>query len=404
MSFQLLSLIRFYFLTFIQNWYEVRDTKQLINLKYIFVLEELSIFIKLFKHIRQTMNKLIIYMTIGTLAITSCVNKETQSKPEYSGEDISKDVTIIRDKTTKAASIQIYTQGQWTLYSGPSVDEINLEEPIAKGINSGTFSLNVPDSVRSYFQIITESGRAILADRHLPMTQGYNFRDLGGYRTTDGKYVKWGKVFRSDDLHNLNSADLLYLSKIPVISIVDFRSEEEINLQPDSNPSSVKENYKYSISPGNLMDAVRTNLDKISAEEVDSLMMNMNELLVTDSSCTEQYKKFFALLQDEKSVPLLFHCTAGKDRTGMSAALFLSALGVDEATIMKDYLLSNVYLANKYAGFKADNPNLSALFEVKPEFLQAGLDKIKTDFGSIENYLVKVLNVDIQKLKDRYLY
>lgn len=350
------------------------------------------------------MNKLVIYMTIGTLAITSCTNKETQLTAEYSGEDISKNISIIRDKVTKAASIQIYTQGQWTLYAGQTVDKIDFEEPVAKGIDSGTFSLDVTDSVRSYFQIITENGKAILSDRHLPMTQGYNFRDLGGYHTIDGKYIKWGKVFRSDDLHNLSPEDLHYLSEIPIVSIVDFRSEEEINLQPDKNPISTKENYKFSITPGNLMDAVRNNMDKMTTEEINSLMMDMNRLLVSDSSCVKQYKKFFSLLQNEENIPLLFHCTAGKDRTGMGSALFLSALGVDEQTIVKDYLLSNMYLANKYAKIKAENPKLSALFEVKQEFLQAGLDKIKTDYGSIENYLIKVLDVDIQTLRDKYLY
>lgn len=336
--------------------------------------------------------------------MTSCENKGTQTKAEYSGEDISNNVAIIRDKTTKSASLQIYTQGQWTLYAGSSVENIDFDQPIAKGIDSGTFPLNVTDSVRSYFQIVTEKGKAIITDRHLPMTEGYNFRDLGGYRTSDGKYVKWGKVFRSDDLHSLTSEDLHYLSAIPLISIVDFRSEEEINTQPDINPSSVKENYKYSISPGNLMGAVRTDMSKLTTEAVDTLMMGMNELLVSDSSCIREYKEYFKLLQNDSNVPLMFHCSAGKDRTGMGAALFFSALGVDEQTIIKDYLLSNVYLANKYAKYKTDNPNLSGLFEVKSEFLLAGLDKIKNDYGSIDNYLVKVLDVDIQNLRDKYLY
>lgn len=341
-------------------------------------------------------------MAVSGLSFISC--NKTSEKAEYAGEDISNDIAIVRNKTTKEASIQIYTQGKWSLYAGPTVDQIDFEQPIAKGIDSGTFPVDVPDSVRSYFQVVTEKGKTIVADRHLPMTGGYNFRDLGGYRTTDGKFVKWGKVFRSDDLHHLTDADLHYLSAITLISVVDFRSEEEITLLPDVNPSSVKENYKYSISPGDLMAAVRTDMNKLTASSVDTLMMNMNVLLVSDSSCIKRYKDFFALLQNEADVPLLFHCSAGKDRTGMGAALFLSALGVDEQTILKDYLLSNNYLASKYAKYKEEYPKLAALFEVKPEFLQAGLDKIKKDHGSVENYLVNVLNVDIQKMKNTYLY
>lgn len=349
------------------------------------------------------MKKSFFIIIFGIFFIASC-NKKVTQKAEYSGMDISKDVNIVRDKTSKSASLQIYTQGKWSVYSGSSVDEINLDEPIANGINSGTFPLDAPKDSRSYFQIVTEQGKAIFADRHLPMEGGFNFRDLGGYRTMDGKYVKWGKIFRSDDLHNLTDADLHYLAKIPIVSIVDFRSEDEINKLPDVNPSSVKENYKFSISPGNLMGAVASGMDKLTSAQVDTLMMNMNVLLVTDSAAVKRYRDLFRLLQSDSNVPLMFHCSAGKDRTGMGAALILSALGVDEQTILKDYLLSNVYLANKYGKIKSENPNLVSLFEVRPEFLQAGLEKMKKGHGSVENYLTNVLNVDIAKMRDKYLY
>lgn len=342
-------------------------------------------------------------MTLVTLLSTACDKKGSQ-KAEYSGEDISEDITIIREKTTKSASIQIYTDGKWLLYAGPSADEINFSEPVAQGIDSGTFPLNVTNAAPSYFVIVTEKGTAIVADRHLPMTGGYNFRDMGGYKNAEGKYVKWGKVFRSDDLHNLTDADLEYLTAIPLISIVDFRSEEEMQMGADKNPSSVKTNYPYSINPGNLMEVVKKDISKMTSEYADSLMMDMNVMLVSDTACSNRYKEFFALLQNEDNVPLMFHCSAGKDRTGMAAALFLSSLGVYEQTILKDYLLSNIYLANKYGKLKAENPALKSFFEVKPEFLQAGLDKIKKDHGSVENYLTNVLNVDIQKMREKYLY
>ncbi len=343
-------------------------------------------------------------MVLGTLAVTSCNNKDALPKAEYSGNDISKDVSIIRNKATKAASLQIYTEGEWSLYAGSSAENIDFTKAVAIGTGSGTFSLSVNDSVREYFQIVTDNGKAIVADRHLPMTGGYNFRDLGGYRNTEGKYVKWGKIFRSDDLHMLTDADLSYLSAIPLVSIVDFRSETEIEQAPDKNPASVKTNYAYSINPGNLMAVVKDDPNNLTPEKADKLMMDMNILLVTDSACINRYRELFQLLQNDADTPLMFHCSAGKDRTGMGAALILSALGVDEQTIIKDYLLSNIYLANKYAKYKELNPAFASLLEVKQEFLQAGLDRIKQDHGSIENYLTKVLGVDIQKMKEIYLY
>ncbi len=340
-------------------------------------------------------------MILGSSIFTSCTQK---SSVGYAGQNISNDVSIIREKTSKSANFKIYTDEKWSLYAGKSIDQIDLTQPIAEGINSGTFPIDVPNDTRSYFQIATEKGKAIIAERHLPMTGGYNFRDLGGYQTTDGKYVKWGKMLRSDDLHNLTDADLKYLASIPLTTIVDFRSKEEMDNAPDKNPSSVENNYAYSINPGNLMEAISKDLNKLTPEYAEKLMKDMNILLVTDSACIEQYRKFFDLLQNEKNTPLMFHCSAGKDRTGMGAALFLSSLGVNEKTILEDYMLSNKYLANKYAKYKADNPALTPLFEVKPDFLQAGLEQIKKDHGSIENYLIKVLNVDLDKMRSIYLY
>ncbi|NDW09940.1 tyrosine-protein phosphatase [Dysgonomonas sp. 520] len=325
-------------------------------------------------------------------------NKTTMTKAEYSGEDISNIATIERNKDTKKASLKIETDGKWTLYSGLTVESIDFSKPVAEGEGSGTFALNVPDSVRSYFQLETTNGKAILAERHLPMTGGYNFRDLGGFKTKDGKYVKWGKVFRSDDLHHLTDQDLQYLASIPVVTIVDFRSDEEIEPAPDKNPPSVKNNFALSISPGNVIDFMTTS------KPAEELMKDLNVQLVTDSLYIAQYKEFFYLLQNKDDVPLMFHCSAGKDRTGMGAALFLYSLGVDEKTIMEDYMMSNVYLGDKYAEYIEKNPNLKSLFEVRAEYIGAAMDQIKKDHGSVEKYLTDVLGVDLPKMREMYLY
>ncbi|PXV62237.1 protein-tyrosine phosphatase [Dysgonomonas alginatilytica] len=333
----------------------------------------------------------------------SCKDSNMKAdKAQYSGKDVSGEAFIIRNKDDKSAIVRIQTADKWLLYSGTSIDNIDFSKPVAEGRGSGIFPLNVPDSVRSYFQFVTPEGKAILAERHLPMEGGYNFRDLGGIKTTDGKFVKWGKIFRSDDLHNLTDGDLRYLSSIPLVSIVDFRSPDEIKRSPDKFPSSVSKDYAYSITPGNLLAA--KSLANLKEAQMDSAMMDMNRILVTDSACVNRYKDFFTLLQQEKEVPLMFHCSAGKDRTGMGAALILFALGVDENTIIEDYLSSNIYLDGKYAQYIAQNPNLKPLFEVKKEFIQAGIDEIKKEHGTVENYLTNVLGVDIQKFRERYLY
>lgn len=331
----------------------------------------------------------------------SC-NKNTVKEAKYMGKDISANASIVRDKETKQASLIIETKGKWSLYGGSTVENIDFSKAIASGEGTGTYPLAVTDTTRYYFQLETEDGKAILAERHLPMTGGYNFRDMGGFRTNDGKYVKWGKVFRSDELQKLTDIDLLYLKNIPLISIADFRSETEIAAAPDKNPVSVVRNYALSINPGNL-----TSVDEIAnlpEDKLKDIMLDINRMLVSDSTCINQYRTLFALLQNEKDTPLMFHCTAGKDRTGMGAALFLYSLGVDEDTILQDYLSSNVYLSDKYASLIALYPQFKSLMGVSPEYLKAGLDEIENRYGSIDSYLTKTLNVDLNKMRQLYLY
>lgn len=335
------------------------------------------------------------------LPMISC-NKTNIRKAEYSGSDISHKASIIREKNTKQASLIIDTEGKWSLYAGRTVEGIDFTQNIATGEGGGTFPLNIADTARSYFQLVTEEGKAILSERHLPMTGGYNFRDIGGFKTKDGRYVKWGKVFRSDDLHKLTNQDLAYLSSIPLISIVDFRSVAERDSAPDINPASVVENYSFSINPGNLSST--NDIVKLSEDSLKNIMADINRMLVSDSLSIDQYRKFFALLQNNENIPLMFHCSAGKDRTGMGAALFLSALNVEENIIFEDYVSSNKYLGDKYAGIVKAYPQMKPVMGVDPEYLKAGFDEIKTRYGSIESYLVNTLDVDIDKMKSLYLY
>lgn len=337
---------------------------------------------------------------ISFLFLFSC--KDQTMKLGYSGKELTKDATIVRDKQTKNASLKILNNTKWKLYAGTSIDSIDMTKPILEGSDEGIFSIDVPNNTRSYFQLVTPSGTALLAETHLPMSGGYNFRDLGGFRTQDGRYTKWGKIFRSDDLNHLTDEDLNYLASIPLVSIVDFRTQSEMDAAPDKNPSTLKNNYKLTISPGNIM--AFEEIAKKSEAEMEHLMMKLNESLVTDSASIESYRSFFTHLQSDKEIPLMFHCSAGKDRTGMAAALVLYALGVDENAILKDYMISNDCLGDKYAPLKESNPNIKPLLEVKEQYLQAGLDKIKADYGSIDSFLTDVLGVNTTLMKEKYLY
>ena len=347
----------------------------------------------------------VIYVILTTTVVCCSCKNTMQQETAYEGKDISGIIRISIDKDTKVSTLTIETNGKWTLYSGSSVDNIDFSTPIAKHPEpegQGYNRITLSSLSRRYYQLITDEGKATVAERHLPMAGGYNFRDLGGIKTKDGRFVRWGKIFRSDDLHKLTEDDLNYLASIPLKSIVDFRGEEEQKFAPDKLPVSVVNEFKLPIDPGNVISLME--LTDLDSTQMDSIMMRMNILFVTDKDFIGYYKEFFKLLQQEKNLPLLFHCSAGKDRTGMGAALILYALGVDEQTIMEDYLASNVYLSDKYAKEIAMNPNLKSVLSVKKEFLQAGLDHIKTTHGSVEKFLETTLEVDIPAFRKQFLY
>lgn len=345
---------------------------------------------------------ILIIHSVILLLLSSCI--QTNNKMEYySGKDMRNMVFIERDKQTKAVKLTVKEDSNWKLLAGDKPDSIDFSKLLLIGEKAGIFNIESTNNTnRQYFIFKNDEGTILLSERHLPMEGGYNFRDLGGFKTKEGKYTKWGKLFRSDDLNHLTENDLNYLASIPMNTIVDFRSGQEIEKAPDKNPESLKKNISLSIEPGNI--STYEQLFSLSEKEMEQFMMNLNVSLVTDSTIINKYKEFFALIQSDSDIPLMFHCSAGKDRTGMAAALILYALGVDEETIIDDYLASNYYLADKYAPMKKQYPNMAALFEVRPNYIKAGLEQIKKDHISIDNYLKNVLEVDVDKMKQMYLY
>lgn len=226
-------------------------------------------------------------------------------------------------------------------------------------------------------------------------TQGaINFRDLGGYKTTDGHQTKWDKVFRSAELSHLSDYDLQLLAENHIGTVVDFRSDEEVSKAKDRLPT----NADYIQLPA-------------GSEQTNAMMKTMftvtsgDSVMVAFYSRTDhlaaKYKPFFQkLLQLPDTSALVFHCTAGKDRTGIGAAFLLFALGVPQQTIMDDYLASNIY--RKDANVQMVKMMVQAhineqvakdVAAVKPEYLQATFDAINKQYGSMDNFLEKDLGI-----------
>ena len=254
--------------------------------------------------------------------------------------------------------------------------------------------------------------------RKLPFTGAHNFRDLGGYKTEDGRALKWGKIYRSDDLHLLTDEDLKYLSRLNIKSVVDFRSDEERESEPDRlNPDMTQVLLPIKFQPEELDDETLKNLMKnLTFGTLDSsnLLRDFNIVIVKDFAT--EYKKFFRHVIENNAEPIVFHCTAGKDRAGFASAMILTVLGVPRGKVIEDYLLTNTYVKDHVDSemleielktfFRADTDNLRKINLVEERYIQAAFDTIDSEWGGMDNYISGALGLseeDILKLKDFYL-
>ena len=184
---------------------------------------------------------------------------------------------------------------------------------------------------------------------------------------------------------------------------MDLRTDEEVNASPNVDLSFLK-SIRLPITPGNLGVSSLENLLHKQSNELKSFMTELYKSLVTEEENTSQYRNLFQLLQKQDNSPLVYHCSAGKDRTGMATALILYSLGVSEDVIFQDYMHSNVFLKDKYANFSKEHPNLTSLFTVTPILLKSGFDAMKKKYGSVNLFIENTLNVDTEKMKELYLF
>lgn len=237
--------------------------------------------------------------------------------------------------------------------------------------------------------------------RAVALSGASNFRDLGGYPAQNGKRVKWGQLYRSADISKLTDADLQVLADRHIATVCDLRGPDEIKTNPDRLPTgAVWVN----------MPAGSENTTATSAALMGARAANRDSMMLAFYSRTDhlkaKYKPMFdQLLALNDGKALLFHCTAGKDRTGIGAALVLSALGVDRATILKDYAATNEYWkGNREQIIQAmtkqgiDEQNVKSMLAANPAYLQKTFDAIDQQFGSMDNFLAQQMELTPDKL------
>jgi protein-tyrosine phosphatase len=270
--------------------------------------------------------------------------------------------------------------------------------PLDKSSNGCVKITGLAPLTRHYFHVKDEAGnRLMTAERRVPLEGAVNFRDIGGYRTSDGREVKWGKVFRADGLARLTENDHQVLRQIGIDRVFDFRTPSEISEAPDKLPEDgtvIHVNLPVTHGKFDFVDAM-ARLKKGDSTWLTPDFM-INGYIRNIEEFAGVWGTVINYIADSKGAAQLFHCTGGKDRTGTCAALILLMLGVDEETIIKDHQLSNIYIADMLpkifkliASYGIDPDKLVPYLTAPLECIHALLDHLRNNYTSSSDYLEK---------------
>ncbi len=247
-----------------------------------------------------------------------------------------------------------------------------------------------------YFHLTDETGsRVVIGERQIMLEGAVNFRDIGGYKTSDGREVKWGRVFRSDGLARLTAGDHVVLQGLGIRRVFDFRTAAEVAEAPDHLPAdgSVR-HINLPVTHGKIdfidaMTRLKTgDISWLSPEfMVEGYIQNLEQ-------AGPVWGEVLNSIAGSDEPAFLFHCTGGKDRTGTCAALILLMLGVAEDSVIQDHQLSNDCIAamlpkvfEMMASWGVDPEKLVPYFTAPLEGIQALLAHLRTHYGTAARYL-----------------
>ncbi len=272
---------------------------------------------------------------------------------------------------------------------------------VAKGGAQGQAVVTgLPAADRQWFDFTPQHGQGLrLADRLIKLDGTVNFRDAGGYRTANGQWVRMGEVYRSDALDKLTENDLAKLQRLRVKTVFDLRMADERAKDADKVPAGAT----YVVADvfagsGSFHTPPKTPDEAVKA------MVDAERAMVSGEGGKKAYTQVLEGIERDRSRSVLFHCTAGKDRTGWAGAALLTALGVPRATVEADYLASNDYRKAANDAILSHLPAQQAavykpLLDVRSEYLNAGYDEVTAKYGSFDRYLKDGLGIDARELK-----
>lgn len=222
-------------------------------------------------------------------------------------------------------------------------------------------------------------------ERLVPIPGTFNLRDLGGYPFPGGR-TGWRRVLRADGLHRVDAEGVLALKRLGVVTVIDLRHADELKTHP--NPLSRDAQIGYHHIP--LFDRLAPSL--MSSDDV------LKDLYIhAMGSRGDAIASVLSTIAEAPDGAVLFHCTAGKDRTGLIAALLLAVVGVEQALIVEDYALTKEHIAPAIEGFLADAArrgmdieHFRPLLACEAATMVATLAHLSSSHGSIDTYLAAI--------------
>lgn len=241
---------------------------------------------------------------------------------------------------------------------------------------------------------------------HFNLTGAPNFRDLGGYATASGQMVRRGRLFRSDHLGNLAPEDLSVLAGAlgESVRVVDLRGEAERVPTPCAIPGATVHSLPIEPTIVQKLSGILAAGKTLSRDETVALMQETYSNFVGRN--TPRFSALFEHVLDAQEAPLVFHCTAGKDRTGFAAALVLLSLEVPRETVLRDYLLTNERLQDVARASTIPPEIHSVLWSVQEDFLHAAFRAVDEHYGGLEAYFREGLGLgppERERLRELYL-
>ncbi|GAB4416054.1 MAG: hypothetical protein Kow002_01610 [Anaerolineales bacterium] len=239
-----------------------------------------------------------------------------------------------------------------------------------------------------------------------------NFRDFGGYKTRSGAVIKKGLLYRSGDLSKATDADLTSISALGIKTVCDLRSEGERVREPDRIPAAHPFTF-FNVPMRPIIDYHARSLRRLFSlmfgqeRRMDYIAESRQAYREYAANYLPQLKALFQRISNPESLPLLIHCSAGKDRTGVVSGLIQLVLGVPLDTVMEDYLKTNAYLNTYKQDVFRRLSRLSVfgipwkkmygpLFAARSDFLEAAIHQVREEFGAVDAWFRRGLGLSEQ--------